>query len=155
MPLLASAIERREPRGIGREGGKGLAPLERPFGRLDHLQSVSIALAEVSTDGNEYVQMEGYGFYRRNIAPTVTGMEQLPRCSKFPHGATEYVADVRATAHLAGATVLGPGLAAADQLTMPCPTWLMWHQPQGQSQRPRWSQASTYGACQPMTQQLP
>ena len=56
MPLLVSAIERREPRGIGREGGKGLAPLERRFRRLDHLQSVSIALAEVSTDGNEYFQ---------------------------------------------------------------------------------------------------
>lgn len=116
MPLL-SAIERREPRGIGREGGKGLAPLERPFRRLDHLQSVSIALAEVSTNGNEYVQMEGYAFYRRNIAPTVrdgtvTKVFEIPPREVI--GATESVADVGATAHLAGAPVLGP---AADQLT--------------------------------------
>lgn len=67
----------------GREGGKGLAPLDRPFRRLDNSQSISVTLAELSSDGADYVSMEGYGFFRRNLVPTtrngtVTKVRNIP-----------------------------------------------------------------------------
>ena len=68
---------------FGREGGKGLAPLDRPFRRLDNSQSISVTLAELSSDGADYVSMEGYGFFRRNLVPTtrngtVTKVHDIP-----------------------------------------------------------------------------
>ena len=106
MPLLVSAIERREPRGIGREGGKGLVP---------RLQGASVTLAEITSDGANYIPMEGFGFFRRNLDPNgrtglVTKVYEIPASEII--GSTEYTADIGATAHLVGATVLGAGLAA-------------------------------------------
>ena len=58
MPLQAGTVELRDPRGIGRESGKGLAPLDRPHRRIEGLQNLSVRLAASSSDGANYVSME-------------------------------------------------------------------------------------------------
>ncbi|CAE7882149.1 TZF5, partial [Symbiodinium sp. KB8] len=54
----AGTVELRDPRGIGRESGKGLAPLDRPHRRIEGLQNLSVRLAASSSDGANYVSME-------------------------------------------------------------------------------------------------
>ena len=66
----------------GREGGKGLTPLDRPFRRLDNSQSISVTLAELSSDGADYVSKEGYGFFRRNLVPPA--MALWPKVHDIP-----------------------------------------------------------------------
>lgn len=89
-----------------------MAPLDRPFRRLDNSQSISVTLAELSSDGADYVSMEGYGFFRRNLVPTTRNGTVTKHPSLGTIRATEYIADIGATAHLIGANVLGAGLAA-------------------------------------------
>lgn len=67
MPLWVSAVESCD---LDAKEGRDWLHLIGRFAAWKISQSISVTLAELSTYGADYVSMEGYGFFRRNLVPT-------------------------------------------------------------------------------------